>query len=57
LIGEDEGLRELLRSLSPSAPGHFRNVLIRDQADRYAISSNLFRYRDGHGDDWAEAAG
>jgi hypothetical protein len=54
LIAEDDSLRELLRHLSPSARGHFRNVLIRDQADRDVISSNLLRYRDGHGDDWAD---
>jgi hypothetical protein len=54
LIGEDDGLRELLRSLSRSARGHFRNVLIRDQADRYAMASQLMRYRDERGDDWAD---
>ena len=31
-----------------------RRVLIRDQADRDAISSGLMRYRDGRGDDWAD---
>ena len=31
-----------------------RRVLIRDQADRDAISSDLLRYRDGHGDDCAD---
>jgi hypothetical protein len=30
-----------------------RNVLIRDQADRDAISSRLMRYRDRNGQDWA----
>jgi hypothetical protein len=29
-------------------------VLIRDQANRHAISSRLMRYRDGRGDDWAD---
>ena len=29
-------------------------VLIHDQADRYEVSSQLLRYRDGHGDDWAD---
>jgi hypothetical protein len=29
-------------------------VLIRDQADRDAIASQLLRYRDGRADDWAE---
>jgi hypothetical protein len=37
-----------------STPRHLRNVLIRDQADRDAIASKLLRYRDGHGDDWAD---
>ena len=31
-----------------------RRVLIRDQDDRDAVSSQLLRYRDGHGDDWAD---
>ena len=25
-----------------------------DQADRDSIASQLLRYRDGHGDDWAD---
>lgn len=29
-------------------------MLIRDQADRDAISSRLLRYRDQNGDDWAD---
>jgi hypothetical protein len=29
-------------------------VLIHDQADRDAIASDLLRYRDGRGDDWAD---
>jgi hypothetical protein len=31
-----------------------RRVLIRDQADRDAISSMLMRYRDQNGQDWAD---
>jgi hypothetical protein len=31
-----------------------RCILIHDQADRDAIDSHLLRYRDGHGDDWAD---
>jgi len=54
LIAEDDGLRELLRSLSPSARGHFRNVLIHDQADRDAIASSLMRYRDQNGQAWSD---
>lgn len=29
-------------------------MLIRDQADRDAISSRLMRYRDQNGNDWAD---
>jgi hypothetical protein len=47
-------LRALLETLSPSAREHLRRVLIRDQADRDAISSRLMRYRDERGDDWAD---
>jgi hypothetical protein len=38
------------------APQHatVRRVMIHDQADRDAVSSHLLRYRDGHGDDWAD---
>jgi hypothetical protein len=43
---------DTLRTLSPSAREPFRNVLIRDQADRDAISSTLMRYRDQNGQDW-----
>ena len=31
-----------------------RRVLVRDQGDRDAIASELLRYRDGNGDDWAD---
>jgi hypothetical protein len=47
-------LRDLLCNLSPSARDHLRDVLIRDQADRDAISSRLMRYRDQNGQDWAD---
>jgi len=47
-------LRDLLRTLSPSAREHLRQVLIRDQADRDATSSRLMRYRDENGQDWAD---
>jgi hypothetical protein len=47
-------LRSLLGSITPTAREHLRNVLIRNQADRDAVSSQLLRYRDGHGDDWAD---
>jgi hypothetical protein len=50
----DDDLSDLLRTLDPIARNHWRQVLIRDQADRDAIASELMRYRDGHGDDWAD---
>jgi hypothetical protein len=53
-IGEDGNLRSILETLDPRARGDLRRVLIRDQADRDAIASDLLRYRDGHGDDWAD---
>jgi hypothetical protein len=52
--GEDGDLPAALAALSPSAREHLRDVLIRDQADRDAIASDLMRYRDGRGDDWAD---
>jgi hypothetical protein len=33
---------------------NLRRVLIRDQDDRDAVSSQLLGYRDGHGDEWAD---
>jgi hypothetical protein len=50
----DNGLRELLLQLSPSARDNLRRVLILDQPDRDAISSELLRYGDANGDGWAE---
>ena len=38
MADEDAELRDLLRTLSPSAREHFREVLIQDQADRDAIA-------------------
>jgi hypothetical protein len=49
-----EGLRSLLETLDPLTRNDLRRVLIHDQADRDAISSQLMRYRDGRGDDWAD---
>jgi hypothetical protein len=43
------GLRTVVETLTPSAREHLRRVLIRDQADRDAISSRLMRYRDQNG--------
>jgi hypothetical protein len=51
---EDGGLRALLLTLDPMARDDLRRVLIHDQADRDAIASELLRYRDGRGDDWAD---
>jgi hypothetical protein len=51
---EDPDLRALLRTLSTKARDDLRRVLIHDQADRDAISSQLIRYRDQNGDDWAD---
>jgi hypothetical protein len=42
----DQALRDLVRTLTPAARKHLRNILIRDDADRDAISSQLMRYRD-----------
>ena len=47
-------LRNSLKMLDPRARDDLRRVLIRDQDDRDAVSSQLLRYRDGHGDDWAD---
>ncbi len=47
-------LRALLLTFDPHARDALRRVLIRDQADRDAISSQLLRYRDRRGDDWAD---
>ena len=50
----DEALREVLRTVDPSAREHLREVLIRDDADRDAIASMLMRYRDRNGQGWAD---
>ena len=54
---KDAELRALLATLDSKARDDLRRVLIRDQADRDAISSRLMRYRDGRGDDWADIIG
>ena len=54
LGGDDADLRALLEWLDPLTRDALRRVLIRDQGDRDAVSSWLLRYRDGHGDDWAD---
>jgi hypothetical protein len=50
----DAELRHLLRTLTPLAREHLRDVLIRDQADRDAIASQQLRYRDERGTAWAD---
>jgi len=50
----DAELRHVLEMLDPLTRDALRRVLIRDQDDRDAVSSWLLRYRDGHGDDWAD---
>jgi hypothetical protein len=50
----DDGLRTLLTALGPKARDSLRRVLIHDQADRDAAASQLLRYRDGRGDNWAD---
>ena len=50
----DDALRIIVETLDPSTRDTLRRVLIHDQADRDAVSSQLLRYRDGHGDDWAD---
>jgi hypothetical protein len=50
----EAALRAILETLHPNARDTLRRVLIHDQADRDAISSQLLRYRDGQGDDWAD---
>jgi hypothetical protein len=42
--GGDIDLRALLETLDPKARDDLRRVLIRDHADRHAISSRLMRY-------------
>jgi hypothetical protein len=54
MTDNDADLRGLLETLAPKARDHLRRVLIRDHADRDAISSRLMRYRDDRGRDWAD---
>ena len=49
-----DDLRDLLLTLDPKARDDLRRVLIHDQADGDAIASQLLRYRDERGDDWAD---
>jgi hypothetical protein len=47
-------LRSLLALIDPSARDKLRRVLILDQPDRDAVSSELLRYGDANGDGWAD---
>jgi hypothetical protein len=53
-LADDGKLRALLETLDPKARDTLRRVVIRDQADRDAVASQLLRYRDERGDDWAD---
>ena len=50
----DDALRETLNATLYILRDDLRSVLIHDQAERDAIASQLLRYRDGRGDDWAD---
>ena len=55
MIQADEAdLRAVLEMLDPLTRDALRRVLIRDQADRDAVASQLLGYCDGRGDDWAD---
>ena len=47
-------LRTVLETLNRNSRDDLRRVLIRDQADRDAIASQLMRYRDANGQRWAD---
>ena len=53
-MNDDDALRDLLRTLTPSAREHLREVLIQDQADPDAIAARLLKYRDERGTVWAD---
>ena len=54
LVNEEGDLRALLESLDPKARDDLRRVLIRERADREAISSRPMRYRVQNGQVWAD---
>jgi hypothetical protein len=54
MTDDEADLRALLETHDPKARDDLRRVLIHDQADRDAIASQLLRYRDGRGQDWAD---
>jgi hypothetical protein len=50
----DPQLRSVLEMLDPLTREALCRVLIHDQADRDEIASQLLRYRDDRGRDWAD---
>ena len=54
VMDRDADLRALLQTVDSVTRDALRRVLIRDQDDRDVIASQLLRYRDGHGNDWAD---
>jgi hypothetical protein len=50
----DDALRETPNATLYMLRDDLRRVLIHDRADRDAIASQLLRYRDGRGDEWAD---
>ncbi len=51
---DDDGLRFLLLTLSPTERDKLRRALILDQPDRDVIATQLLRYGDANGDGWAD---
>jgi hypothetical protein len=54
MFESDADLRNLLSALGPNTRDTLRRVLVHDQPDRDAIASQLMRYRDERGDEWAD---
>jgi hypothetical protein len=54
LIVDDAHVRAVLETFDPKARDDLRRVLIRDQADRDGIASELLHYRDERGGEWAD---
>jgi hypothetical protein len=52
---DDDGLRFLVLTFSPTARDKLRRVLILDQPDRDAIAVELLRYGDANGDELVDA--
>jgi hypothetical protein len=52
-VANDDDLRSVLQTTSPSAREHLRHALILGDRDRDAIAYQLLRYRDENGTAWA----